>query len=141
MGLLRYSSCATTAGCQACQSEESIFFLPENKHRYYRVSYQDEELYCSTVNFVFIGVALILQNNTFFNDSSSDCIEGDMYKERKKERKKLILCPCCCFCQKLHTLFNLSDVLSHHQEGCSRTLRDDQLQDEVSVILLWAKCK
>lgn len=33
--------------------------------------------------------------------------------------------------QKLHTLYNLSDILSEHQEKCSRTLRDDKLQDEV----------
>jgi len=36
--------------------------------------------------------------------------------------------------QKLHTLYNLSDILSHHQEQCSRTLRDDKLIDEVKEL-------
>ena len=37
------------------------------------------------------------------------------------------------FLQKLHTLFNLSDVLSRHHPGCSNTLRDDKLPDEVRI--------
>ena len=37
------------------------------------------------------------------------------------------------FTQKLHTLFNLSDVLSHRHPGCSNTLRDDKLPDEVRI--------
>ena len=37
------------------------------------------------------------------------------------------------FTQKLHTLFNLSDVLSHRHPGCSNTLRDDKLPDEVMI--------
>ena len=39
------------------------------------------------------------------------------------------------FVQKLHTLFNLAEVLDQHQSGCSRTLNDDKLQDQVSLIL------
>ena len=40
---------------------------------------------------------------------------------------------CSYFLQKLHTLFNLSDVLSRHHPGCSNTLRDDKLPDEVRI--------
>lgn len=36
--------------------------------------------------------------------------------------------------QKLHTLFNLSNVLSQQYPGCSHTLRDDKLRDEVKEL-------